>query len=74
MEDRTLSILGLVGVVSVLVVAVLGVYGFVEGYLLESPGDVLVPTLVTLVLTALVVVLLSKLGARSRQWRQNTYW
>ena len=74
MEDRTISIVGLVGVVTILALAVLGVYGFVTGTLLEPSAALLAPTVATLVVTAVIVGALIALGAGSRRWRQNPYW
>ncbi|WP_049925326.1 hypothetical protein [Halopiger goleimassiliensis] len=74
MENRTLTLLGLVGVVSIAVLAAIGIYSFVSSYLLESAGELLTPTLAAIVLTVLVVGALSVLGARSRRWMQNPYW
>lgn len=74
MADRSLTIPGLLGALSIGVLVVLGVYGFVTGYLLESPGELLVPSVATLAVTVAVVGVLVLLGARSRRWRQNPYW
>ncbi|WP_049896607.1 hypothetical protein [Natrialba chahannaoensis] len=74
MATRSLMIPGLLGALSVGVLAVLGVYGFVTGYLLESPGALFVPTIATLGLTVVVVGVLVVVGARSKRWRQNPYW
>ncbi|AFZ74501.1 hypothetical protein [Natronobacterium gregoryi] len=74
MNDRTVTITGLFGALVVALLAVLGVYGFVTGYLLESPGDLFVPSIGVLAVTIVVVGALILLGARSSQWRQNPYW
>ncbi|SDQ92918.1 hypothetical protein [Natronobacterium texcoconense] len=74
MNDRTVTITGLLGTLVIAALAVLGVYGFVTGYLLESPGDLLAPSLGVLAVTIVFVGALIVLGARSRRWRQNPYW
>ena len=65
---------GLLGALTIAALAVLGLWGFVDGYLLEAGGDYFVPTLAVLVLTALVVGGLIALGARSKQWLEGPYW
>ncbi|SFB95834.1 hypothetical protein SAMN05444422_103238 [Halobiforma haloterrestris] len=74
MNDRTLSITGLVGTLVAVALAALGVYGFLTGYALENPGDLFVPSLGVLAIVAVVVGALVLLGARSRRWRENPYW
>lgn len=78
MEDQTVSqsvpgSVGLLGVLVIAAVAALGIWGFVDGYLLEA-GDYLAPTVGVLVLTVLVVGALIAWGARSKQWRAGPYW
>lgn len=74
MTDRTATIAGLLGSLAVAVLVVLGVYGFVTGYLLESPGDLFAPSIGTLAVTIVVVAALIGLGTRSTGRLRNPYW
>ncbi|EMA44429.1 hypothetical protein [Halobiforma nitratireducens] len=74
MNDRTLSVTGLLGTIVIVALAALGVYGFVTGYALESAGELLAPSLGVLAVALVVVAVLAGLGARSKQWVQSTYW
>jgi quinol-cytochrome oxidoreductase complex cytochrome b subunit len=65
---------GLFGTLTIVFLTVLGIWGLLTGYILESPGEWLVPTIGTLAVTAAVVGLLVVVGARSKRWRQNPYW
>ena len=65
---------GLLATVAIACLAIVGVWGFVDGYLVGSPGAYLAPTLVTLAITAVFVAALAVTGARSKRWRQNPYW
>lgn len=72
MDER--SIAGLLATLVVAALAVLGVYGFGTGYLIDSPGDFLAPTIGVLAVTVLVVGALIASGVGSRRWRENPYW
>ena len=65
---------GLLGALTIAALAVLGLWGFVDGYLLEMGGDYFAPTLGVLAITVLVVGGLVVLGARSKQWLAGPYW
>jgi hypothetical protein len=65
---------GLLGTLAIVFLTVLGLWGLLNGYVLESPGEWLAPTVGTLAVTAAVVGLLIVVGARSKRWRQNPYW
>ncbi|RQG98711.1 hypothetical protein [Natrarchaeobius oligotrophus] len=71
MHGRTVAA---VGVATIGCLALVGVYGLVFGVLVEPSGELLVPVVGTLAVTALVVVGLAALGARSKRWRKNPYW
>ncbi|WP_265111392.1 hypothetical protein [Halosolutus halophilus] len=72
MDRQTSS--GLLATLTVACLAIVGVWGFVSNYLLGSPGQWLVPTVATLLITAVFVGALAVTGARSKRWRENPYW
>ena len=73
MDERTIA--GLFATAVIAALAVLGVFGFSNGYLIDSPDSgFLVPTVAILVVAVLVVGGLTALGAGSRRWRENPYW
>ncbi|WIV67440.1 hypothetical protein [Natrialbaceae archaeon AArc-T1-2] len=73
MNGRTLS--GVLAVVTVVAVVAVGVWGFVTSYGLETPAAGLsVPTIATLVVTTLFVLVLIGLGSRSSGGLASTYW
>ncbi|ELY69773.1 hypothetical protein [Natrinema versiforme] len=72
MDER--SIAGLLATLAVAALAVLGAYGFGTGYLIDSPGDFLAPTIGVLAVAALAVGGLIASGVGSRRWRENPYW
>ncbi|PCR90522.1 hypothetical protein [Natrinema ejinorense] len=72
MDERTIA--GLLAMVVIATLAVLGVYGFGTGYLLNSPGEFLVPTIGVLVVAVLAVGALIASGIGSKRWRANPYW
>ncbi|QLG50475.1 hypothetical protein [Natrinema halophilum] len=71
MDDR--SIAGLLATLVIAALAVLGVYGFSNGYLINS-SDYLTSTVGALVVAILAVGSLIGLGAGSKRWRENPYW
>lgn len=72
METRTTA--GLLGTIVIAVTAALGLYGFTNGYLLESPGELLAPSVGVLAVAVVFVLALSAVGARSGRWLENPYW
>ncbi|MFC6718473.1 hypothetical protein ACFQGT_00725 [Natrialbaceae archaeon GCM10025810] len=74
MDSRTVA--GLLGTIVVTVVAALGLYGFTNGYLIESPGDpdLFAPSIGVLAVAVAFVLALSAVGARSSRWLENPYW
>lgn len=72
MIERTLT--GLLGTLAVAGLAAAGLWALIVNYVLESPGDLFVPTLATVVVTFAVVFGLFAVGARSDRWLQNPYW
>lgn len=67
-------VVGLLGTLLVALTAVIGVWGFVDGFLLETSGEYFVPTIAVLAITVLVVVALIATGARSKRWLEGPYW
>ncbi|WP_049923447.1 hypothetical protein [Halopiger djelfimassiliensis] len=74
MNDRTLTGAGLIGTLVVVGLVAFGAYGFVTGYLLESPGDLFGPSVGVLAVAVVVVGALTVLGSRSKRWLRSTYW
>ncbi|MWV39749.1 hypothetical protein [Natrialba sp. INN-245] len=72
MNERTLA--GAFGVSVVGCTVVLGVYGLVSGYLLESAGDLLVPSAATLAVVIVVVAALVGLGTGGSRRLATPYW
>jgi hypothetical protein len=70
----TRSSTGLLATLAITLLVCLGVWGFLSGSVIESSGELLVPTLGTLVVAVAVVAALIAAGARSTRWRQNPYW
>ena len=70
----TRSSTGLLGTLVIATLVALSLFGFLNGYVLGSPGAWLAPTIGSLAVAAAVVGLLVVAGARSRRWRQNPYW
>ncbi|MFC4437380.1 MULTISPECIES: hypothetical protein [Natrialbaceae] len=70
----TRSSTGLFATLVIVALVALGLFGFLTGYALESPGAWLAPTIGTLAVAVAVVGALIVAGARSRRWRQNPYW
>lgn len=70
----TRSSTGLLGTLVIATLVALGLFGFLTGYVIDSPGEWLAPTIGSLAVAAAVVGLLIVAGARSRRWRQNPYW
>ncbi|WP_247000183.1 hypothetical protein [Halosolutus gelatinilyticus] len=72
MDIRTST--GLLATLTAVLLGIVGVWGFVDGYLLGSPGAWFAPTIGSLVVAAIAVGTLVLLGARSKRWRENPYW
>ncbi len=72
MDER--SIAGLVATAVVAALAILGLYGFTTGYLLDSPGEYLAPSMGVLAVAAVAVAALIASGVGSGRWRENPYW
>ncbi|RQG91314.1 hypothetical protein EA462_04845 [Natrarchaeobius halalkaliphilus] len=71
MNGRTVA--GALGSIGVLVVVLAGIYGFAGGSVLESPDELLAPTVGTLAVATAVVAGLIALGTRSVR-RRTPYW
>ncbi|QCC57648.1 hypothetical protein NP511_03620 [Natrinema thermotolerans] len=72
MDER--SIAGLVATAVIAALAVFGLYGFTTGYLLDSPGEYLAPSMGVLAVAAVAVAALIASGVGSGRWRENPYW
>ncbi|WP_290818836.1 hypothetical protein [Halovivax sp.] len=73
MVERTLA--GVFGVLSVVALIALGAYGFVDGYVLDVPGDARpAASFVTLIVAAAFVAGLSAIGARGGRGLRTPYW
>lgn len=70
----TKSSTGLLGTLVTVTLVGIGFGGFLTGYVLESSGDWLAPTVGVLVFAIVFVGALIAVGARSKRWRQNPYW
>ncbi|TYL36575.1 hypothetical protein CV102_21200 [Natronococcus pandeyae] len=70
----TRSSTGLLGTLVIATLVALGLFGFLNGYVIDSPGEWLAPTIGSLAVAVAVVGVLIVAGARSRRWRQNPYW
>ncbi|MXV62297.1 hypothetical protein GS429_09535 [Natronorubrum sp. JWXQ-INN-674] len=65
---------GLLGTLTIAGLAVLGLWGVVDGYLLQTGGEYFLPTLGVLAVVVLVVGTLIALGVRSKRWLEGPYW
>ena len=70
----TRSSTGLVGTLVIALLVGIGVGGFLAGYVIDSPGEWLVPTVGSLAVAAVVVGALIALGSGSTRRLKSPYW
>ncbi|MFU8867868.1 hypothetical protein [Natronococcus sp.] len=70
----TRSSTGLVGTLVIALLVGVGVGGFLAGYVIDSPGEWLAPTVGSLAVAAVVVGALIALGSGSTRRLENPYW
>ncbi|OVE86178.1 hypothetical protein [Natronolimnobius baerhuensis] len=74
MNERTRTVTAFAGVLTVVGLVLIGSYGAVDGYLLESPGELFAPSVGALAVVLLVVGGLTVLGTQAGRQLETSYW